>query len=78
MRTPIDEEKVGIVMREMLSSRVRQTPPVAPSELRSRASHRALRRVDRKALAVAAVAAVIVTLIAVGPSRSVIVRRTPL
>lgn len=71
MTTPMDEERVGIVMREMLSSGAARPAPVGPSELRSRAGRKALRRVDTKVLvALAAVAAVVVTLIAVGPLRS--------
>jgi hypothetical protein len=71
MTTPIDEERVGTVMREMLSTGAARAAPVDASELRSRARRRALRRVDRKVLiAVAAVAAVIVTLVAIGPLRS--------
>jgi hypothetical protein len=71
MTTPIDDDRVGTVMREMLSATDAHRPPVDPSELRSRARRTALRRLDRKVLvAVAAVAAVIVTLIAVGPLRS--------
>jgi len=71
MTTPIDEERVGTVMREMLRAGAAHRPPVDPSELRSRAGRTALRRLDRKVLvAVAAVAAAVVTLIAVGPLRS--------
>jgi len=72
MTTPTDEERVGIVMREMLSSGQNNArPPVAPAELRNQATRRTLRRIDTKVVvAVAAVAAVIVTLIAVGPLRS--------
>ncbi len=71
MTTPVDEERVGTVMREMLSTGAARPAPVVPSELRSRARRRALRRVDTKVLiAVAAVAAVIVTLVAIGPLRS--------
>jgi len=71
MTTPIDEERVGIVIREMLSSGGERSAPVGPSDLRSRARRNALRRVDKKVLiAVAAVAALVVTLIAVGPLRS--------
>ncbi len=71
MTTPIDEERVGTVMREMLSSGAAPRPPVDPSELRRRAGSSTIRRVDRKVfIAVAAVAAAVVTLIAVGPLRS--------
>jgi hypothetical protein len=71
MTTPIDETKVGLVMRDMLNSGTAQKPPVDPSELRRRATRRGLRRVDTKVfITVAAVAAVIVTLIVVGPLRS--------
>jgi hypothetical protein len=67
----MDEDRVGIVMREMLSSGQRNQPPVTAEELRHRATRRTLRRVDAKVVvAVAAVAAVLVTLIVVGPLRS--------
>ena len=71
MTTPIDETRVGLVMRDMLSAGAAQTPPVDPSELRRRAGRRGLRRLDTKVFfTVVAVAAVIVTLIVVGPLRS--------
>src|SRR5665213_676485 len=71
MTTPIDETRVGLVMRDMLSSGAAQTPPVDPSELRRRAGRRGLRGVDTKVFfTVAAVAAVIISLIAFGPLRS--------
>src|SRR5665213_2427890 len=72
MTPPTDEERLRIVMREMLrSGQAGARPPVTPAELRNQASRRTLRRIDTKVVvAVAAVAAVIVTLIAVGPLRS--------
>ena len=72
MTPPTDEDRVGIVMREMLAAGHNNArPPVTASELRNQATRKTLRRVDRKVVvAVVAVAAVIVTLIAVGPLRS--------
>jgi hypothetical protein len=67
--TPIDEERVASVMREMLHSA--GPPPLTAAALRHRATGRTLRRLDAKVVAVvAAVAAVIVALIIVGPLRS--------
>jgi hypothetical protein len=71
MTTPTDDERVGTVMREMLSTGAARPPSMTPDELRRLAQRRTLRRVDTKVLvALAAVAAVIVTLIVVGPLRS--------
>jgi hypothetical protein len=71
MTTPVDEDRVAAVMREMLSAGERARPPVTAAELRNQVSRRALRRIDTKVVvAVAAVAAVIVTLIVIGPLHS--------
>jgi hypothetical protein len=71
MTTPTDEERVGTVMREMLNAGAAHTPPVGPSELRSRAARSRFRRMDTKVLVtLAAVAAVIVALLVFGPLRS--------
>lgn len=71
MTTPTDEERVATVMRDMLSSSASRPPSVTPAYLRSRGQGKTLRRVDTKVLvALVAVAAVIVTLIVVGPLRS--------
>ena len=72
MTTPTDDDKVGTVMREMLrAGDGRGHRPLSPAEVRNRAQHRMLRRVDTKVVVAAlAVAAVLVTLITVGPLRS--------
>jgi hypothetical protein len=71
MTTPTDEERVAMVMADMLSAGAARPPSVTPADLRSRAQGKTLQRVDTKVLvALVAVAAVIVTLIVVGPLRS--------
>jgi hypothetical protein len=71
MTNPIDEERVGTVMRDLLASGQRPAAPVTAAEVRNRAQGKTLRRVDSKVIvALVAVAAVIVTLIVVGPLRS--------
>jgi hypothetical protein len=71
MTTPMDEDRVGAVMRDMLRAGAAPAPAVDPSELRRGAQRRSMRRVDTKVVvALAAVAAVLVALIVVGPLRS--------
>jgi hypothetical protein len=71
MTTPTDEERVATVMADMLSSGAARPPSVTPADLRRRTQGKSLRRVDTKVLiALVAVAAVLVTLVVVGPLRS--------
>jgi len=68
MTTPSDDERPGLVMREMLAMSEAAVPPVDPAELRRQATRRHLRRADAKVvLALVAVAAVVAALVVAGP-----------
>jgi hypothetical protein len=68
MTTPSDDERTGVVMREMLAVGEGAVPPVDPAELRRQATRGHLRRADAKVvLALVAVAAIVAALVVAGP-----------